>query len=628
MSINYKNIGRNDPCPCGSGKKYKQCCQNQQSTNNIASKNRLLETIPELFKQALKAEENQQLELAKSLYQQILDINPKHNDSLNNLSLILLALNEAEAAEHLLKRLIKIEPSTKAYSNLGLTLKDQQKNDEAIVAFKKAIDLNPGAIEAYCNLGGMYLGKYNYQDAAFYLNKALLINPYYENAISNLGICFMQTGHYKLAAQTFKKASLQQPFETRYHQNLLLCLCFDKEAFPTVYLNEAKILEKIFKDKTSQFYKHSNFKANDKLRIGLVSGDFYNHPVGFFLESVISNLIKQPVELFAYNSNFYEDTLTARIKPLFKAWHTIGTLTDSQTAQIIADDNINILIDLSGHTGNNRLSLFAYKAAPIQVSWLGYFASTGMDFMDYFISDRISVTPETKHYFSEQVIYLPKTRLCFTPPVFTPDIEPTLNEPPVLSNNFITFGCFQGLSKINDSMLTLWLKILNQVPNSKLMIKNHQLNDTQVQYNLQQNLLKLGYHKEQFIFEGGSSRNEYLQRYEAVDIILDTFPYPGGTTTCEALWMGVPTLTLSGQTLLERQGESILTNANLTEWVTHTEEEYINKAITFSQHIEQLSYLRHNLRENLPHTPLMNATEFAKDLFKLLSSIWIKYDKK
>jgi len=439
----------------------------------------------------------------------------------------------------------------------------------------------------------------------------------------------MQTGNYPLAAQTFKQASSQYTLNTRYHQNLLLCLCFDKDAFPTKYLYEANLLSKKFKSQVSRNFDYINTKDNNTIRVGFVSGDFYNHPVGFFLENVLQNLFKHQIELFAYNSNFYRDDLTQRIRPYFNEWRDIGTLSDTQSAELIASDRINILIDLSGHTGNNRLSLFAFKPAPIQVSWLGYFASTGMDFIDYFIADHFSVSTDTENYFSEKIVYMPNTRLCFSNPYFNENTKtPIVKQPPVLMNNFITFGCFQGLSKINDSMLHLWLKILNQTPNSKILIKNQQLKDTQVQNMLSEKLLSLGYTRNQYIFEGGSTREEYLQRYEAIDIILDTFPYPGGTTTCEALWMGVPTITLSGKTLLERQGESILTNAGLHDWITFSEDDYVNKAILFSKDITKLTDLRLTLRDLLPQSPIMNASIFAEQFYNLLISLWRNYETK
>lgn len=623
--MNIKSIGRNDPCPCGSGKKYKQCCQNKENNNSEAAKNRLLESIPDLFAKALKAELHD-LTLAKSLYEQILAINPKHTDSLNNLAVVLINLNQAAYAQTLLEKLIKIEPSVKAFSNLGLAYKEQQKKEEAIVAFKKALELNPGSVEVYSNIGLIYLDALNYKEAAIYFNKALYINPNDSISLSNFAIVLMHTGNYKLAAQHFQNASkLINHTNIKILQNLLLCLCFDKNSFPIKYLNEAKFLEKAFKAAVKTNLNHQILKdTNTILKIGFVSGDFYNHPVGFFLESVLENLTNHPVELFAYSCNHHQDDLTQKIKPYFKAWHDITSLSDSNSAKLILSDQIHILIDLSGHTANNRLSLFAFKPAPIQISWLGYFASTGMDFIDYFIADKTSVTPETENYFCEKIAYLPDTRLCFTPPAFNLEISAL----PAINNTYITFGCFQGLSKINDEMLNLWLQILNQVPNSILIIKNHQLNDNQVQTNLTDKLVSLGFNHKQFILEGGSSRKEYLQRYSAIDILLDTFPYPGGTTTCEALWMGVPTLTLSGKTLLERQGESILINADLKKWVAYTKEEYIDKAITFSQEIDYLSWIRKNLRDTLPNTPIMNAKIFALNFYNLLTSLWLNYDKK
>ena len=409
--------------------------------------------------------------------------------------------------------------------------------------------------------------------------------------------------------------------ELPYH-SLLYCLYFSDSAFPQEYLQEAQRFQRLLTAQAMPYstWNHPSFDNSHTLRVGFVSGDFKNHPVGYFLENLINALDSSKIELFAYSSQDYEDALTARIKPKFHQWTNITSLDDPLAAEKIHNDGIHILIDLAGYTAHNRLSLFAWKPAPVQVSWLGYFASTGMTFIDYFLADPISVPEQNRAHFTEKVWYLPKTRLCFTPP--SPDIAQESTPLPALSNGFVTFGCFQTISKMTDPILALWTKILRRCPNSQLMIKNHQIKDLISKQDLMTQLKKHHIPLECIVFEEGSPREDYLAAYGRVDFILDTFPFTGGTTTCEALWMGVPTLTLTGNTLLERQGMSLLSCVGLEDWIATNEEDYINKAVNHAKQLDKLAQLRGQLRPQMRESPLMDAPLFASDFTHALQEIW------
>jgi predicted O-linked N-acetylglucosamine transferase (SPINDLY family) len=411
-----------------------------------------------------------------------------------------------------------------------------------------------------------------------------------------------------------------------HYSNLLYCLCFDRSAFPDIYLKEANRLDKQLTARATpyQTWPKTRLKPHQPLRIGLVSGDLHNHPVSYFLESIIYHLNPEKVQLFAYTTRHIEDELTARIKPYFEQWTDITTLNDITAAQKIHNDGIHILIDLAGHTAFNRLPIFAWKPAPIQVSWLGYFASTGLSFIDYFLADPIAVPESNLKHFSEHVWYLPYTRLCFTPPAA--DIYQEQTPLPADRNGFITFGCFQSLSKINHKMVSLWANILQECPNSKLMFKNNQLKDRAAKQELIDKLIVCQITMDRVIFAGGSPREAYLSTYGLVDFMLDTSPYPGGTTTCEALWMGVPTLTLTGDTLLEKQGMGMLTCVGLQDWVAYNEDDYTLKAITHAKNINNLRQLRLQLRETMKKSPLVDATRFAKHLESVLEQMWTARD--
>lgn len=579
--------------------------------------------MSDLFKQALKAQLDNKLAEAFALYQQVLLSDPKHKDSLFNVGLIFVRTGDFKQALHFLTQAASIEKNAATCSLLGLSYMNTQQAELAIESYQQAIQFDANEYMAHHHLGILYCQRYQYEKGISFLQKALKIKPHDYSALSDLGMALMQQGEHQQAAHYFRAAIQASHNQSPVaYQNLLLCLCFDETAFPQQYLQEAHQLDLLFQSHAKPFTSWSQTKLSptQPLRVGLVCGDINNHPVGYFLESFISKNNPQSLQFFVYNTSHYDDDLSARVKPFIHKWTNIQQMPDEQAAHVIYQDQIHILIDLAGHTAYNKLSLFAFRPAPIQMSFLGYFASTGMSFIDYFIADAISVPKEYKHYFSEKIAYLPNTRLCFSPPVT--EFNTAINTLPALNKGYISFGCFQNLSKINRKILRLWNEILNQTPNSKLIILNKQFHDESVKQAFIQKIITAGINPQQVILKMGLSRSDYFKAYHDVDFMLDTFPYPGGTTTCEALWMGVPTLTLSGKTLLERQGHSIMANAGLDDWVCYHETDYINKAIEWSKNTQKLAKIRANLQAKLLELPIMNATQFVHNFEQTLSSIW------
>ncbi len=296
-------------------------------------------------------------------------------------------------------------------------------------------------------------------------------------------------------------------------------------------------------------------------------------------------------------------------------------MSDEAAARKIHDDGIHILIDLAGFTSHHRLPVFAWKPAPVQVSWLGYLASTGMPGMDFVLASQVSVPESHQQHFSEKVWYLPDTANCLTPP--TPSARLALTPPPAIRNGYITFGSFQSLIKINDDVLTLWGQLFQALPQARLRFHSKQMN---IPASREQFLQRLGHHgipPERVMIEGLiPSWEDYLATHSEVDIILDSFPYTGITTTCEALWMGVPTVTLAGNTMLARQGASLLTCAGLEEWIANTEEDYIALAVAHASDVTRLAQLRSGLRQKVLASPLFDAPRFARNLEAALQGMW------
>ena len=354
------------------------------------------------------------------------------------------------------------------------------------------------------------------------------------------------------------------------------------------------------------------------LRVGLVSGDFGNHPVGYFLEGLLRAADPARIAFLAFPSQPDEDELTARIKPLFAAWQPIHALDDAAAARLIHASGVQVLLDLAGHTAHNRLPVFAWRPAPVQAAWLGYFATTGVAEIDYIIGDPQVTPPAEASHFTETVWRLPETYLCFTPP----EIAVEVSELPARTSGHFTFGCFNNLNKINDAVVRVWARVLHAVPNSRLLLKAFQLQDATVRDGIRARFAVLGIMDDRLLTEPPSSRAEYLHDYHRVDIALDPFPYPGGTTTCEALWMGVPVLTLRGNRFLSHAGETFARNAGLADWIAADEDEYVTVAARFAARLESLAGLRARLRDQVLASPLFDAPRFARHFEAALWEMW------
>jgi predicted O-linked N-acetylglucosamine transferase (SPINDLY family) len=327
------------------------------------------------------------------------------------------------------------------------------------------------------------------------------------------------------------------------------------------------------------------------------------------------------LEIFAYMNFPRIDPVSERVKARCHQWREIFGLSDEEAASLIQNDEIDILIDLSGHTARNRLPLFAWKPAPVQVSWLGYFDTTGVEAIDYLIADSWTLPESEEIYFTETIWRLPDTRLCFTPP----DSNVTIRPLPALTESQITFGCFNNLNKMGDAVVALWAKVLAAVPNSRLFLKARQLYQPLARESVIEQFGRHGIEPSRLILEGPESRANYLAAYNRVDIALDPFPYTGGTTTAEALWMGVPVLTLSGKHFLSRQGLGLLMNAGLAEWVASDQDDYVARAVSHASDLEKLAGLRSRLREQVLASPIFDATSFATHFDGALRGMWKKW---
>jgi protein O-GlcNAc transferase len=524
-----------------------------------------------------------QLENAYTSYQRALQLEPNFAEAHHNLASVLRELNQLDIAVNHYKRAFSIKQNfTEAYNNLGVTFHELGQFQSAIKNYEKALMLNPGNAEILYNLGGSLksIGQLNLAVENF--EKALIIKPDYVEAHNNLGLTLRELCELEASIKCFERALVIDPNSRGAYCNKLLTFNYSIKYNPAFCLKEAqKFNQLIHRKVTCHFSYFKCISTPNRLKIGLVSGNFNAHPVGFFLENVLSELTRHNLELIAYTTQPKVDYLSERIKPFFSEWKVFYGLSDEMAAKVIHDDGIHILFDLSGHTSHNRLPVFAFKPAPVQVSWLGYFATTGLVEMDYVIGDPYVTPVEVEDQFSEKIFRLPHTRWCFSAPMVT--IKTTAL--PALKNGYITFGCFNNFAKLNDQVIKLWIKILRAIPNSRLFLKTKQFNSLTLQGKVTKKFTVHGIESKRIILEGHSIYEEYLAAYQQVDIALDPFPFTGGTITIDGLWMGVPVLTLQGNTLISRQGIGILKNVGLPNWIAKNENEYLNKAIDFASNL-------------------------------------------
>ncbi len=557
---------------------------------------------------------------AIAAYQLALAIQPDYAQAHSNLGITLHESGQSSAAETAVRRALQIQPNlVQAHSNLGNILQDAGRLIEAESSYRHALQINPNIAEIHSNLG-IVLQELGYlTDAENSHRSALQIDPNLASIHNNLGNTLQAQSRLSEAAKHYRNALMHNPDNTMAHSNLLLLLNYDPAGTPEQSFAEAlRYGQNVKRGVTHRYTSWSCDPQPTRLRIGFVSGDFSNHPVGYFLENLLNQLDPSAFELIAYPTNHHTDELTDRIRPYFCAWHTVAGLDDAAAAKLIHDDGIHILIDLAGHTRHNRLPVFAWKPAPVQISWLGYFATTGMAEIDYLVADAWTLPESEAVHFTETIWRLPETRLCFTPPNIDVPVSPL----PALANGYITFGCFNNLTKMNDAVVALWAQILTALPDSKLFLKTKQLNDPSQRQLTLDRYAQHGIAGQRLILEGQDDRATYLRAYHHVDIALDPFPYPGGTTTVEGLWMGLPALTLAGTSFLSRQGAGILMNAGLAEWVATNEDEYVTQAISHALDLQRLATLRNGLRQQALTSPIMNSQRFAQNFEVAFNEMW------
>jgi protein O-GlcNAc transferase len=487
--------------------------------------------------------------------------------------------------------------------------------DAAIAHFREAEKLSPHNAAVLLNLGAAQFRRREPLSAIETFHRLLAFDPENAQAFSNLGAALQEGGQLGPAIQSYRRALQLDPDFLPAHDGLLFALTYMEDFAAGEYLAEARRYGATVAARATAYREWlcpPLGLVTRPLRVGFVSGDLHDHPVGLFLESILAKIDPAKLELVAYSTSATEDALSERLKPLLSEWHSVPRMAVDALAQKIHADRIDILVDLAGHTEHNRLPVFAWRPAPLQVSWLGYWASSGVAEIDYILVDPVSAPKSDAQFFSEKLWYLPDTRLCMSPPVTGRVIE--VKGLPASRKGHVTFGSCQSVKKIGDRTLAIWSQVLARLPSARLRLQSLALTHPDAISKMQERMTAAGIDITRVDLHGGVPREDYLASYGEVDVILDSVPFPGGTTTAEALWMGVPTVTLTGNSLVTRQGASMLRCVGLGDWVATSEQEYVEIALARVNDLESLGDLRSGLRSRALASPLFDAARFARNL--------------
>lgn len=599
-----------------------------------------------LYRQVLQSQPHQSqalqfyLELSNLLWQQgrptdaigylqlVLSFNPNFAEAYNNLGTVLMNQNQPTEAVACYQRALTLNPNfAEAYSNLGNVCKERGRLTEAISYYRRAVALNPNFADVQNDLGALLSLHDQLTEALLCFQRALRLDPNSAEAYANVGGILKEMGRIEEAVKYYQRALELKPTEANFYMALIMSLHYSTRYDPlTIFLEHQHFNELYAKPLINLIKPHLNERTTErKLKIAYASPDFRRHAVVNFIEPILTQHDRTQFELFCYYNHPQSDEVTISLQGDVDYWRDCFHWSDEELAERIRQDQIDILVDLMGFTGNNRILVLARKPAPVQMTYLGYSSTTGLTAIDYRLTDAYT-DPEgiAEQFSSETLVRMPHSYFCYQPADET--YLMTVNPPPVIQNGYLTFGSFNHHPKLSPAILSLWVTILRALPTSKLFIKSKCLADATVQQNLMKYFTSGGIASERLILSPFAlTLTEHLSMYHQIDIALDSYPYNGATTTCEALWMGVPVVTLVGTTHVSRMGLSILSTLGLTELIASTNEEYINIALQLANDREHLQHLRATMRERMQSSTLMDAVSFTRHLETIYRWMWEKW---
>ena len=553
-------------------------------------------------------------------YQEALRLDPAAPATHLYLGNALAELGRAPEALAYYQEALRLGPNNpETHNNMGVALKSLGRMDEALACYQEALRLDRDFASALSNLGNVLAHQGRLQEASSAYERALQLAADAE-VHSNLGKVLLAQGQLESACVQYREALRLAPAHAEAHSNLLFAMNYAATQDPDALFSEHKHWGELHAQTSVPALDDTRPRDPERrLKIGYVSPDLRKHSVAYFMESLLANHDPGQVEVFCYAHVEHGDEVTESLKGRVEHWRNIWGMADPAAAETIRSDGIDILVDLAGHTAHNRLGVFALRPAPVQVSYLGYPNTTGLPQMDYRLTDAWADPPGQAPCHTETLVRLPRGFLCYTPPREAPAVGPL----PAAHTGHVTFGSFNALPKIGPAVIALWAQLLRAIPDARLILKNTSLRDAATRERYARLFQDHGIapHRLEWVAWLPASA-DHLALYNRVDIALDTFPYNGTTTTCEALWMGVPVVALAGNRHAGRVGVSLLERMGLAELIAQTPEQYIERAVRLADDRNRLSHLRRQLRARMLQSPLCDARAHSRDIEAAYRQMW------
>jgi predicted O-linked N-acetylglucosamine transferase (SPINDLY family) len=554
---------------------------------------------------------------ARREFETALELEPQNPFVSYNLGNLLLKQGDLERAENLLREALTHKPEfPEAHVALSNILIDRGDEEGAEAALRAALNARPDYVGALYNQARMLRGAHRLSEAEVVLRGTLAIEPQYLPALELLANVLRSQSRIGEALDCYATARRLAPGKIDIRSAELFTLNFVEDISPEALFARHKAFgEQLERAVPRKFLAFPNAKDPERrLRVGYLSGDFWRHPVALFAIPVIE---RSTEEVFCYSTGGTPDEVTQTLREAADVFHDVHAMSDDELADAIHRDRVDILVDLSGHTGEFRLGVLARQPAPVQATWLGYLNTTGLSRVHYRICDAFSdPAPVADELHTETLVRLPHSQWCYRP--FIPDV-PTRGLPSK-QNGFVTFGSFNQIAKVSSGIRRLWAEILKRLPDSRLLVAG--VSDGPARDGLLADLEAVGVSPARIATVPHAVLAEFLHSIGGVDIALDTTPYSGGTTTCDALWMGVPVVALHGTRSISRSAASILSSVGLGEWIAATPEEYVRRAVEFAGDIPRLDELRGTLREKMRSSPIMDETAFVRGLENAYRMMW------
>jgi predicted O-linked N-acetylglucosamine transferase (SPINDLY family) len=607
QAIADHHAGRLDEAEAGYRKLLQEDPIHPYASNNLAI----------LLRRQLRYEE------AIDLYRGAIGAIPDEPAFRSNMAGVLTSSAQFPEALATAQAAIALQPGyAEGWFNLGMVMSAMGERADAKKAYRRAIIVNPSMGEAYCNLGDLHQANGDLLLAELSYRSAISVKPELPQPFANLGELLKSTGRVVDAIRLLKDGVARHPSFPLLHSNLILALHYTPFVSPEVIWrahrrwSDCHAQALMPKDPVEII----NPDPARRLRVGYVSPDFCNHPVSRFFEPLLMAHDPSQVETFCYMASSRRDDVTTRLQMRSDHWINLDQMSDAEAADRVRHDQIDILVDLGGHTASSRPLLFARKPAPIQVTWLGYPNTTGMSAIDYRLTDSVADPPgDTERWHSEVLVRLPHGFLSYQPKT---DLPPEDVSPCEL-NGFVTFGSFNNIAKITEQTVELWAKILNRLPSSRILLKGYAFQDDETRARYFNWFARFGVEPSRVELDKLTvSDDDHFRAYGRIDIALDTMPYNGTTTTCEALWMGVPVITSPGSHHVARVSSSILTHLGLEELIADNSEDYVQRTLALAADPHRLTYYRRNLRSLLQDSHLMDHEIFARNVEAAYRTMW------